>query len=157
MDGGVGEGRQEEAAGVADALTPHLPTAVVQAAGGVVWRLGPTGQTEVVVVHRPKYDDWSLPKGKCEAGELPEDCALREVEEETGYRCILGPELPATTYRDRKGRAKEVRYWVMTLVSGDFTTNDEVDELRWLGAGAACLLLSYERDRELVSTFARHR
>ena len=151
----MGEGRQEEAAGVADALTPPLSTAVVRAAGGVVWRLGLTGQTEVVVVHRPKYDDWSLPKGKCDDGEAPEDCALREVEEETGYRCILGPELPATTYRDRKGRVKEVRYWVMTLVSGDFSVNDEVDEARWLGAGDACRLLTYQRDRELVSTFAR--
>ena len=132
-----------------------MSTAVVRAAGGVVWRLGPTGQTEVVVVHRPKYDDWSLPKGKCDDAEAPEDCALREVEEETGYRCILGPELPTTTYLDRKGRAKEVRYWVMTPVSGDFTTNDEVDEARWLGAVDACRLLTYQRDRELVSTFAR--
>jgi 8-oxo-dGTP diphosphatase len=123
----------------------------------LVWRLGPAGQTEVVVVHRPKYDDWSLPKGKCDEGESPDDCALREVEEETGYRCILGPELPATTYVDRKGRTKEVRYWVMTPASGDFAPNDEVDEARWLAAGDACALLSYERDRELVSTFARRR
>ncbi|MDP9453436.1 MAG: NUDIX hydrolase [Actinomycetota bacterium] len=130
------------------------PSAVVRAAGGVVWRLATSGQAEVVVVHRPKYDDWSLPKGKCEPGEDGGACALREVEEETGWRCIPGPELPTVTYVDRKGRPKEVRYWVMTLAEDrDFVANDEVDEARWLTVGEACALLSYERDCELLEAF----
>lgn len=142
---------------MAEALSATSSTAVVRAAGGLLWRLGPTGCTEVVVVHRPRYGDWSLPKGKCDEGEAPEDCALREVEEETGFRCVLGPELPATTYVDRKGRPKEVRYWAMTLASGSFAPNDEVDEIRWLSTDDAGLLLTYPRDREFVAAFARRR
>ncbi len=128
---------------------------VVRAAGGVVWRPGPTGLPEVLVVHRPKYDDWSLPKGKCDPGETWEDCALREVEEETGLRCMLGPELPGTSYTDSKGRPKEVRYWVMTPdpTSGAFVANNEVDEIRWCTIAGARTLLSYQRDRDVVAAF----
>jgi 8-oxo-dGTP diphosphatase len=117
----------------------------VEAAGGVVVRDG-----KVVVVHRPKYDDWSLPKGKLDPGEGFEEAALREVEEETGLRCRLGRELSSTEYRDAKGRPKIVRYWEMTPLGGDFAPTDEVDELRWLEPGAAERLLSYEHDRELL-------
>ncbi len=107
------------------------------------------------MVHRPKYDDWSLPKGKCDPGESAEACALREVEEETGYACLLGPALPPVTYTDRKGRPKEVRYWVMTLADDvTFVANDEVDEARWLTVAAACTLLTYERDCRLLEAFA---
>ncbi len=128
---------------------------MVRAAGGVVWRLGSSGRAEVVVVHRPKYDDWSLPKGKCDPGESGEVCALREVEEETGWRCVLGPELPTVSYTDRKGRLKEVRYWVMTLAEeSEFVPNDEVDEARWLTVAGACALLDYERDCQLLERFA---
>ncbi len=131
------------------------PTPQVRAAGGVVWRLGRSGEPEVVVVHRPRYDDWSLPKGKCDPGESDEACALREVEEETGWSCVLGPELPVVSYVDRKGRTKEVRYWVMTLGGDDeFVANDEVDEARWLTVPDACTLLSYEHDCELLEAFA---
>ncbi len=107
------------------------------------------------MVHRPKYDDWSLPKGKCDSGESDEACALREVEEETGWRCVLGPELPSVSYADRKGRSKQVRYWVMTVVDDDqFIANAEVDEARWLTVAHACALLTYDRDCNLLETFA---
>ena len=122
----------------------------VRAAGGVVWRRDSSGALEVLVVHRPRYDDWTLPKGKLLPGERDEEAAVREVEEETGLRCELGDELPSTTYHDRHGREKLVRYWEMTPVEGDFTPNDEVDELRWVTPGEARELLTYERDAELL-------
>jgi 8-oxo-dGTP diphosphatase len=124
--------------------------AEVKAAGGVVWRRG-SGGTEIVAVHRPRYDDWSLPKGKLDPGESWEQAALREVEEEVGLRCALGAELPPTTYTDHKGRAKAVRYWLMEP-EGDaaFTPNEEVDEMRWVDLETAVGLLSYPHDAELV-------
>ncbi|HYM58634.1 MAG TPA: NUDIX hydrolase [Solirubrobacteraceae bacterium] len=122
----------------------------VKAAGGVVWRRD-GGRVEVVVVHRPRYDDWSLPKGKLNAGESWEAAALREVQEEVGLRCRLGDELPPIAYEDAKGRAKTVRYWLMEP-SGEaaFEPNEEVDDVRWLEAEEAVALLSYPRDAELV-------
>ena len=90
------------------------------------------GGLEVAIVHRPKYDDWSLPKGKLDADESFEQAALREVEEETGLRCELGAELEPARYRDRKGRSKLVRYFRMSPRGGEFRRSDEVDELRWL-------------------------
>lgn len=143
-------GEQGEAPGMAEALTS---VELVRAGGGVVWRTGPTGEVEVVVVHRPKYDDWSLPKGKCDPGEEDDACALREVEEETGLQCVLGPELALSSYVDRKGRPKEVRWWVMTVVDGHFTPTDEVDELAWLNVEDVRRRLSYERDREVLDAF----
>jgi 8-oxo-dGTP diphosphatase len=117
----------------------------IRAAGGVVLRDG-----RVVVVHRPKYDDWSLPKGKLDPGETWEEAAVREVEEETGLRATLGRELEPVRY-EHKGRPKLVRYWLMepTEETG-FTPNDEVDELRWVTPDEARELLSYGRDRDLV-------
>jgi 8-oxo-dGTP diphosphatase len=114
---------------------------------------GPEGEEELAVIHRPRHGDWSLPKGKLEPGESFEQGALREVEEETGMRCRLGRELEPITYRDRHGRAKLVRYWLMSPEDGgegEFEANDEVDELRWLRPGEATELLDYEHDRELV-------
>jgi 8-oxo-dGTP diphosphatase len=127
----------------------------VRAAGGVVWRRCGEGAFEVLVVHRPRYDDWSLPKGKADPGESDADCALREVEEETGLNCRLGPELLSTSYRDNKGRPKTVRYWAMEPVSGGdrFAPNAEVDEIRWLPAPEAVKLLSYDHDRPIVQAF----
>jgi 8-oxo-dGTP diphosphatase len=131
---------------------------LVRAAGGVITRPA-AGGIEVLVVHRPRYDDWSLPKGKAEPGEADEETAVREVEEETGLRCTLGDELPPVRYRDRKGRAKQVRYWYMTVVpdpdrppgeAAPFEPNDEVDECRWISPVGAATLLSYEADRELL-------
>ena len=127
-------------------MTPRT----VEAAGGVVLRSSGRGM-EICVVHRPRYDDWTLPKGKLDADETFEDAALREVEEETGLRCELGPELASTHYTDGKGRSKVVRYWLMEVVEGEFAPNDEVDELRWMTAHEAVEALSYERDRELVA------
>jgi 8-oxo-dGTP pyrophosphatase MutT (NUDIX family) len=117
----------------------------VHAAGGVVLRDG-----RVAVVHRPRYDDWSLPKGKLDPGESFEDAALREVAEETGLRCRLIRELPAVEYEVR-GRPKLVRYWAMEVVDETgFVPNEEVDEIRWLEPSEALGLLSYDRDREPV-------
>src|ERR1700730_2602613 len=120
----------------------------VRAAGGVLVRPGPAG-LEVAVIHRPKYEDWSLPKGKLDGDENFEQAALREVEEETGVRAELGPELSSVHYRDRKGRSKLVRYWLMRAGEGEFHPGPEVDELRWLDPERARELLSYEHDAGL--------
>lgn len=124
---------------------------VIEAAGGVVWRRGPTGSLEVLVVHRPRYDDWSLPKGKLDPGETHRRAALREVEEETGLRCKAQAELRSVRYVDRKGREKRVRYWAMAVVDGSFSPNSEVDEVRWVPTEAAPALLSYDRDADVVA------
>jgi 8-oxo-dGTP pyrophosphatase MutT (NUDIX family) len=122
----------------------------IEAAGGVVLRPGPEG-LEILAVHRPKYDDWSLPKGKLEPGESHAAAALREVEEETAWRCELGEELPDVRYRDRNGRPKHVRYWRMTpLAQGTFTPTAEVDNVLWLSLRRAATLLSYDADRRLL-------
>jgi 8-oxo-dGTP diphosphatase len=121
----------------------------VRAAGGVVLREGENGP-EVLLVHRPAYDDWSLPKGKAHAGESDEDCALREVEEETGLLCELGAELPSTSYRDARGRPKTVRYWAMRPVGGEAEGRGEVDEVAWLPLDEARARLTWERDRAVV-------
>ena len=129
----------------------------IAAAGGVLVRKGHDGR-EVVVIHRPKYMDWSLPKGKLERDEGWLEAALREVEEETGYRCEPGVELPRVSYLDRRGRRKLVRYWLMEPVSGQFQPHAEVDELRWLDRVAAERLLTYPHDKALIGkAFRRHR
>jgi 8-oxo-dGTP diphosphatase len=117
----------------------------VHAAGGVPVREGSSG-LEVLVVHRPRYGDWTFPKGKRERGESDEECALREVLEETGLRCELGLELPSTSYVDHRGRQKVVRYWRVRVVSGALAPNEEADEARWLPLAEAAALLTYERD-----------
>ena len=124
----------------------------VKAAGGVVVRKGKKGP-ELAVVHRPSYDDWSLPKGKLDDGESFREGALREVREETGFTCELGDELSPVRYRDRKGRKKIVRYWQMRPLEGKFKENDEVDELRWLSPDRAVELLDYEHDRKLIAEY----
>lgn len=121
---------------------------VVRAAGGLVTRHEPA--LELAVVHRPRYGDWSLPKGKLDPGETWEDAALREVVEETGFRCELVRELEPVRYRDRKGREKLVRFWLMRSLGGSFTPGEEVDELCWLKPAAALERLDYETDRRLV-------
>ena len=106
---------------------------------------------QVALVHRPRYDDWTLPKGKLDPGESFEEAALREVEEETGLRAQLVRELPATHY-EVNGRPKIVRYWLMDVDhEGAFAPNDETDALRWVAPDEALGLLTYERDRDLVA------
>ena len=122
----------------------------VRAAGGLIVQDG-----KVLLVHRPKYDDWSFPKGKLDEGEDWKDAALREVWEETGLRCRLGEELGAVRYRDRKQRPKRVRYWRMTDCSGRFAPTAEVDDARWVDRDEAFELLTYEHDRQLVADALR--
>ena len=126
------------------------PAPEVRAAGGAVLRTGPGRQVEVLLVHRPGHRDWTLPKGKVEQGETDEECALREVAEETGFDCLLGPEFGASRYRDRRGRDKGVRYWAMTVRYGAFQPNAEVDEVRWVTLPAAGRQLSYPGDRAIL-------
>jgi 8-oxo-dGTP diphosphatase len=123
----------------------------VEAAGGVIVR--DTGRgPEVCVVHRPHRSDWSLPKGKLDAGESFEEAALREVQEETGLVCRREGELASARYEDKKGRPKVVRYWWMSVEDDPgFMPNDEVDELRWCTRDEALALLSYDHDRSLVA------
>jgi 8-oxo-dGTP diphosphatase len=121
----------------------------ITAAGGVVLKRA-GGRARIAVIHRPKYMDWSLPKGKLEQGEDWLEAALREVEEEIGYRCEASVELPSVSYLDRKARRKLVRYWLMSPLEGGFEPHGEVDELRWLTRREADGLLTYDHDRELV-------
>src|ERR687895_2748251 len=132
----MGRRRQEEASKMVEAVRP------IRAAGGVLWR--PTsdndGQVEVAVIHRPRYDDWSLPKGKLAPGEPTLDGAVREVLEETGYRVRVGRPLGETRYLKVSGeeeRLKIVRWWAMEAEAGGFSPSREVDELRWLPLGEA--------------------
>jgi 8-oxo-dGTP diphosphatase len=127
---------------------------VIEAAGGVVWRSAGNG-LQVLVVHRPRYDDWSLPKGKLDPGETARKAALREVLEETGFECVAGKKLDEIRYRDRKGRPKRVRYWAMRPVKGDFIPNDEVDELRWVDLDEVASVLSYPHDAKVVATLVQ--
>jgi 8-oxo-dGTP diphosphatase len=123
--------------------------AEARAAGGVVVRDG-----LVALVHRPRYDDWTLPKGKLDSGESFEEAALREVEEETGLHARLVRELPSVNYEVR-GRPKVVRYWLMEVESDEgFVANDEVDEVRWVEPAGARALLTYDRDRDVLSAVA---
>ena len=105
-------------------------------------------------MHRPRYDDWTFPKGKAEPGEPDEDCAAREVEEETGLVCRFGAELPSTTYADARGRPKVVRWWLMEPAGGELAAATEADDARWVPLTEAGTLLTYERDRELARAAA---
>jgi 8-oxo-dGTP diphosphatase len=124
-------------------------TREVRAAGGVVWRRRDGDEVEVLLVHRPRYRDWTFPKGKVEDGETDEQAAVREVEEETGLRCELGPELPSTAYTDLKLRPKRVRYWAMEATA-DGEAGSEVDEVQWVSIEEAPERLSHRRDREVL-------
>jgi 8-oxo-dGTP pyrophosphatase MutT (NUDIX family) len=128
-------------------------TTVIRAAGGVVVRER-DGRPEVLLVHRPRYDDWTFPKGKAALGETDEDCALREVEEETGLQCELLDELPSTEYRDGQGRTKRVRYWRMRPIGDELAFEHEVDDAVWLSPADARDRLSYDRDVEVLADMA---
>ncbi|MGH3930678.1 MAG: NUDIX hydrolase [Pseudonocardiaceae bacterium] len=121
------------------------------AAGAVLWRRpSPGGRVELAVVHRPRYDDWSWPKGKPHKGELLPCTAVREVAEETGHAAILGPRLGSTRYLISAGQ-KVAHYWAARSAGGCFTASEEVDELRWLSPSGAADLLTYPHDRTLLS------
>ena len=124
----------------------------VEAAGGVLWR-GDPAAPEVAVVHRPRYDDWSLPKGKLDRGEHPLLGALREIAEETGVAALPGRRLGSLRYPVQEG-PKRVRFWACEALGGDFTANREVDELRWLGLAEAAALLSPTHDRGVLERYA---
>lgn len=122
---------------------------MIRAAGGLVVRERESA-VEVLVVHRPRYDDWTFPKGKAEPGESDEQCAVREVQEETGLECELVRELGSTSYDDARGRAKRVRYWLMRPIAGSLTFEHEVDDAVWSSLGEARTLLTYARDHPLL-------
>ena len=124
---------------------------LVRAAGGLVCRRRDDGAREILVVHRPAYDDWSFPKGKLEPGEREEDAAIREVEEETGLRCRLEKEVTTTRYRDARGRDKTVRYWLMTPIAGTLEAANEVDDARFVLFAEASELLTHTRDADLLA------
>jgi 8-oxo-dGTP diphosphatase len=124
----------------------------VRAAGGIVVRGGEHGP-EVLLAHRPKYNDWSFPKGKAEARESDEDCARRELDEEVGIRGELGRELGRTRYRDGRGRPKEVVYFRVEP-DGEAVAGDGVDDVRWAPLDEALRLLTWERDRDLLGSVA---
>jgi 8-oxo-dGTP pyrophosphatase MutT (NUDIX family) len=136
-------------AAIAGCRDPRL-VFMIEAAGGVVWRTTRRHQPEVLIIHRPHRQDWSLPKGKRRRHETALECALREVREETGLRCTAEDELPAARYTDRKGRTRRVRYWAMQALRGEFRPNDEVDEVRWTPLGRVGDLLTYEHDLVVV-------
>ena len=134
-------------------MASDRPQDTIRAAGAVVWRSGQDGM-QVVLVHRPKYDDWSFPKGKSEQGEHLLFTATREVAEEAGLRVVLGRRLTSCQY-EVDGRRKKVRYWAARCAESlGFTPNREIDNLAWLGVPQAAVLLSYERDRILLAEFA---
>ena len=126
---------------------------MIKAAGAVLWREA-DGDVEIAVVHRLRYDDWSLPKGKLDRGETIPACAAREILEETGYSCVLGRFLKQVSYTVG-GDAKTVDYFAAEAVSGSFVANDEVDSLRWLSVDEAASLLTYAPDREVLAEFGR--
>lgn len=127
----------------------------ILAAGAVLWRPQEcTGTPEIAVIHRPRYDDWSLPKGKVDPGETEAVTAVREIAEETGYRAHLGRRLPTVTYPVGTD-VKKVRYWAARCVGGEFAANAEVDEMRWLPAAQAMSLLGYPHDRKVLRRFLK--
>ncbi|MFZ4270445.1 NUDIX hydrolase [Streptomyces arboris] len=135
------------------------PASTVLAAGCVLWRRAPDGDgVEVCLVHRPRWDDWSFPKGKLKRDEEPLAAAVREVLEETGHHCVPGAPLPTARYLV-DGRPKEVAYWAAEAAGGAFEANDEVDRLLWLAPEAARVRLTQPRDRDqltaLLATFPR--
>lgn len=123
---------------------------VVRAAGGVVARSVGDGALEVVIVHRVAYGDWTFPKGKTDENETDAEAALREVFEETSLECRLVRELGTTSYRDSRGRPKEVRYWEMAPVRGALEASNEIDAARWASVDEARSLLTYARDLAIL-------
>lgn len=128
---------------------------VILAAGAVLWRpLNGPGTPEIAVIHRSRYDDWSLPKGKVDPGETEPVTAVREIEEETGFRAHLGRRLATVSYPVDTG-IKRVRYWAGRCVDGEFAASAEVDDLVWLPADQAMTTLTYPDDRKVLRRFLK--
>lgn len=121
----------------------------IDAAGGVIVDLS-RGKPRYLLVHRPRYDDWSLPKGKLNRSEKHRDAALREVKEETGLVCDVLAKLSPVNYITPQGRPKQVRYWLMEAVSGSFVRNDEVDAVTWVKRPQALTLLTHVHDQAVL-------
>jgi 8-oxo-dGTP pyrophosphatase MutT (NUDIX family) len=129
---------------------------IIRAAGGVLWREH-GGEVQVAVIHRPRHDDWTLPKGKLHDAEGELEAAVREIVEETGAEVEVGPDLGTVEYlvsRSGRTRPKTVRYWALRWSAGEFVPTDEVDALEWLGLAEAARRLSYGRDRQVLARFA---
>jgi 8-oxo-dGTP pyrophosphatase MutT (NUDIX family) len=127
----------------------------VEAAGGVVWR-DRRGQFELLLVHRPAFDDWSFPKGRRQACDRSlADTARREVREETGWTAAMGTELLTIEYVDRKGRHRHATYWEMRALEGKFRATREIDASRWVAADRVHQVLTFERDRQVLAAFRR--
>ena len=139
---------------------PAKPAKSVMAAGAVLWRpradsAETTEDFELGLVHRPRYDDWSLPKGKLDPGETEPRAAVREVREETGFDCVLGRRLGSISYEVPQG-AKRVWYWAARANSGEFVANREVDQLAWLPYDDAVARLTYDQDRKVLRRFRKY-
>jgi len=137
-------------AGAAGRLMDTRTDIEVWAAGGVVHRSGEAGP-EFLLVHRPRHNDWSFPKGKLDESETLKECAIREVQEETGLLCTPGKKLPMIEYRDAHRRRKAVLYWTMTVIDGTFMPNDEVDSVGWFDRESATTILTYRHDADLLA------
>ena len=137
-------------------LAPGADSAskAVFAAGAVLWRRGDASEPEIALIHRPRYDDWSLPKGKVDPGETEPVTAVREVHEETGQLSVLGRRLTAVSYPVEQS-IKKVRYWAARRVDGEFNPNAEVDEIKWLPVTEAMKHLEYPHDRKVLRRFAK--
>jgi 8-oxo-dGTP diphosphatase len=126
---------------------------VIRAAGALLWREIAAGEIEIALVHRPRYDDWSLPKGKIDENETALACAYREVSEETGIKARFTRQLGAVEYEDN-GAQKRVKYWVaQALGASDFVANEEVDQLRWLNPTDSIELATHQSDKEVIERF----
>ena len=126
---------------------------MIRAAGALLWRESSAGEIEVALVHRPRFDDWSLPKGKIDENETPLACAYREVFEETGIKARFTRQLGAVEYEDN-GMQKRVKYWVaQALGASDFVANEEVDQLRWLKPSDSIELATHQSDKEMIERF----
>jgi 8-oxo-dGTP diphosphatase len=131
-------------------MSPLPPKSSIWAAGGVVVRHRPVLAAEYLLIHRPRYDDWSLPKGKLDSGESFKQAALREVEEETGMQCSPTATVGTISYETPNSNMKVVRYWLLEAESGSFAPNREVDAVKWATEQEAHDMLTYERDREVI-------
>jgi 8-oxo-dGTP diphosphatase len=125
---------------------------VIRAAGALLWRENSELKIEIALIHRPRYDDWSLPKGKIEEGESSLRCAFREVIEETGITPQFGRELGSVEYKEPAG-LKRVKYWAAKALTDEFLPNEEVDEIAWLNPEDTLARATHESDKTIIESF----